>query len=243
MTPRRVLLASRNPKKLAELRRVLEPLVLPGSRCSVSTTSPRSTSRPRPNRRSRAMPFIKARACFAATGLPSLADDSGICVDALNGMPGVLSARWSGAEGGDEANNRLLLTPARRRARRAPWRRFRRAVALVWSGGRDRRDRAHAGAHPAGRAGRRRLRLRPAFRRRRQRRLERRAHAGAEGRHQPPRPGAARPRAARRRRAGLLLLQRGDDAIGKSPGCRRGSGGCRRCTRSRRSMVPMVLTY
>ncbi len=44
------------------------------------------------------------------TGLPSVADDSGFCVDALNGMPGVLSARWSGEHGDDEANLRLLLS-------------------------------------------------------------------------------------------------------------------------------------
>ena len=50
--------------------------------------------------------LIKARACLAATGLPSLADDSGLCVDALNGMPGVLSARWSG--GGRRGKQRLL---------------------------------------------------------------------------------------------------------------------------------------
>jgi XTP/dITP diphosphohydrolase len=44
-----------------------------------------------------------------ATGLPSLADDSGLCVDALNGMPGVLSARWAGTAKDDRANNELLL--------------------------------------------------------------------------------------------------------------------------------------
>ena len=53
--------------------------------------------------------LIKARAGFAATGLPSVADDSGLCVDALNGMPGVLSARWSGLPKDDARNNRLLL--------------------------------------------------------------------------------------------------------------------------------------
>ena len=48
--------------------------------------------------------LLKARAGLAATGLPSLADDSGLCVDALNGMPGVLSARWSGPpQGRDDA--------------------------------------------------------------------------------------------------------------------------------------------
>ncbi|MFD1532503.1 RdgB/HAM1 family non-canonical purine NTP pyrophosphatase [Pseudonocardia aurantiaca] len=53
--------------------------------------------------------LAKARDAVAATGLPSIADDSGLAVDALNGMPGVLSARWSGRHGDDEANLRLLL--------------------------------------------------------------------------------------------------------------------------------------
>ncbi|MBS44233.1 MAG: non-canonical purine NTP pyrophosphatase [Nocardioides sp.] len=52
---------------------------------------------------------LKARAGLAATGLPTVADDSGLCVDALNGMPGVLSARWSGPPKSDERNNELLL--------------------------------------------------------------------------------------------------------------------------------------
>ena len=53
--------------------------------------------------------FAKARDAYTATGLPSVADDSGIEVDALNGMPGVLSARWSGRHGDDPANTELLL--------------------------------------------------------------------------------------------------------------------------------------
>ena len=53
--------------------------------------------------------LLKARAGLAATGLPSIADDSGLCVDALNGMPGVLSARWSGQPKSDDRNNTLLL--------------------------------------------------------------------------------------------------------------------------------------
>src|SRR4051812_45663518 len=53
--------------------------------------------------------LLKARAGVLATGLPSMADDSGLCVDALNGMPGVLSARWSGSPKSDERNNELLL--------------------------------------------------------------------------------------------------------------------------------------
>ncbi len=57
--------------------------------------------------------LAKARDAFAATGLPSVADDSGIEVDALNGMPGVLSARWSGSHGDDSANTALLLAQLR----------------------------------------------------------------------------------------------------------------------------------
>ncbi len=53
--------------------------------------------------------LAKARDAFTATGLPSLADDSGIAVEALNGMPGVLSARWAGGHGDDVGNYRLLL--------------------------------------------------------------------------------------------------------------------------------------
>jgi len=51
----------------------------------------------------------KARSAAEATGLPAVADDSGLCVDALNGMPGVLSARWAGSHGDDGANLRLVL--------------------------------------------------------------------------------------------------------------------------------------
>ena len=127
-----VVLASRNAKKLVELRRVLEPLVPGIEVLGLDDVAPfDEPAETEPTFEGNAL--IKARACFAATGLPSIADDSGICVDALNGMPGVLSARWSGA--GDEANNRLLLSqladvPDERRGAA-----FVAAVALVWSGG------------------------------------------------------------------------------------------------------------
>ena len=81
--------------------------------------------------------LLKARAIAAFTGLPAVADDSGLCVDAMNGMPGVLSARWSGAHGNDEANLRLLLgqladVPDDRRGAN-----FTCAAALVLPGGRE----------------------------------------------------------------------------------------------------------
>jgi XTP/dITP diphosphohydrolase len=103
-----VLLASRNEKKLAELRRILTPIVpgveVLGLADVASYDEPAETE---PTFEGNAL--LKARAAVAATGLPSLADDSGICVDALNGMPGVLSARWSGPAKDNHANNLLLL--------------------------------------------------------------------------------------------------------------------------------------
>ncbi|NUU21888.1 MAG: RdgB/HAM1 family non-canonical purine NTP pyrophosphatase, partial [Streptomycetaceae bacterium] len=53
--------------------------------------------------------LLKAHAVAVATGLPAVADDSGLCVEALNGMPGIFSARWAGRHGDDKANLELLL--------------------------------------------------------------------------------------------------------------------------------------
>ncbi len=103
-----VFLASRNAGKLAEMARILAPLV-PGVRVLGLDDVPDYDEpvEDRPDFAGNAL--LKARAGLAATGLPTLADDSGLCVDALNGMPGVLSARWSGPPKSDERNNRLLL--------------------------------------------------------------------------------------------------------------------------------------
>ena len=62
---------------------------------------------------------IKAEAVCAATGLPTIADDSGLAVDALGGAPGVLSARYAGTHGDDKANNNLLLEHMRGENNRA----------------------------------------------------------------------------------------------------------------------------
>jgi XTP/dITP diphosphohydrolase len=103
-----VFLASRNAKKLAEMQRILGEQ-LPGIRV-LGLDDVAHYDEPvedQPTFEGNAL--LKAHAGLAATGLPSLADDSGICVDALNGMPGVLSARWAGAAKDDAANNALLL--------------------------------------------------------------------------------------------------------------------------------------
>jgi XTP/dITP diphosphohydrolase len=101
--------ASRNPKKLAELRRVLDAAGVSGLRLlSLDDVAPFDEA-PEMGATFEENALAKARDAFRASGLAAVADDSGLAVDALNGMPGVLSARWAGAHGDDEANLRLLL--------------------------------------------------------------------------------------------------------------------------------------
>lgn len=81
--------------------------------------------------------LLKARYAANESGIAAIADDSGICVDALNGMPGIYSARWAGKHGDDRANLELLLAqiahvPTERRTAH-----FRCAVALVYPDGRE----------------------------------------------------------------------------------------------------------
>ena len=104
----RLVLATANPGKLVELTRILQTgrvevdLVglgeFPGAPYVRETGATFAENA-----------LLKARAVAEFTGLPSVADDSGLCVDALNGMPGVLSARWSGRHGDDEGNLWLVL--------------------------------------------------------------------------------------------------------------------------------------
>jgi len=115
-----VLVASRNQKKLAELRRVLDGAGVSGLELVSLAYVPEFPEAPETGATFEENAMAKARDGFGATGLPCVADDSGLAVDALNGMPGVLSARWSGQHGQDEANYRLLLAqlsdvPAERR--------------------------------------------------------------------------------------------------------------------------------
>lgn len=104
----RIHVASRNAKKLEEMFRILQPLVAGVEVVGLDQVD--HYAEPVEDAATFAgNALIKARAGFAATGLPTVADDSGVCVDALNGMPGVLSARWSGPPKSDSRNNELLL--------------------------------------------------------------------------------------------------------------------------------------
>jgi XTP/dITP diphosphohydrolase len=102
----KVLLATRNAGKLAELRRMLAdgPVEVVGL-----ADVPEFPDAPETGATFAENALAKARDAANATGLPAVADDSGLAVEALNGMPGVLSARWSGRHGDDVANLELLL--------------------------------------------------------------------------------------------------------------------------------------
>jgi XTP/dITP diphosphohydrolase len=101
----KIVIASGNPGKLREIRRILEPLdfqVVPQSDFGVPEC-------PEPHVTFIENCLAKARHAALHTGLPALADDSGICVDALNGAPGVYSARYAGEPKSDQRNNEKLI--------------------------------------------------------------------------------------------------------------------------------------
>ncbi|MEQ8799305.1 MAG: RdgB/HAM1 family non-canonical purine NTP pyrophosphatase [Salinisphaeraceae bacterium] len=106
MTDAKLVLASGNAGKLAELQAMLQGRgieVLPQSAFDLPA-APETAATFVENA------LIKARHVAGATGLPALADDSGLCVDALDGAPGVYSARYAGEHGNDDANNARLLS-------------------------------------------------------------------------------------------------------------------------------------
>jgi XTP/dITP diphosphohydrolase len=105
----KLLLATRNAKKLVELDRILAASGVSGVEVIGLDAVDPFPEAPETAPTFEGNAVAKARDAVAATGLPAVADDSGIAVDALNGMPGVLSARWSGGHGDDAANLNLVL--------------------------------------------------------------------------------------------------------------------------------------
>lgn len=104
----RVVLATRNQHKVAELRRILD-----GSGMDIELVGTEEFADlpdvPETGATFAANALLKAKDVAQRTGLVAIADDSGLCVDALNGMPGILSARWAGKHGDDAANLELVL--------------------------------------------------------------------------------------------------------------------------------------
>ncbi|WP_353942833.1 RdgB/HAM1 family non-canonical purine NTP pyrophosphatase [Streptomyces sp. HUAS MG91] len=104
----RLILATRNNGKIVELRAILADAGLPHELVGADAYPDV------PDVRETGVTFaenalLKAHALARATGLPAVADDSGLCVDVLNGAPGIFSARWAGKHGDDQANLDLLL--------------------------------------------------------------------------------------------------------------------------------------
>lgn len=149
----RVVLATRNAQKLAELRRIVAAEAPDVQVLGLVDV----TAYPEPAETERTFEgnaLLKARACVAASGLAALADDSGLAVDVLNQMPGVRSARWAGSGASDQENNALLLrqmadVPAAERTAR-----FVCAMALVLPDGTEHvrvgEMRGRIGVSPAG---------------------------------------------------------------------------------------------
>ena len=104
----RVVLATRNAHKVGELRAILAELGVDVDLVGV-TEYPDVPDVAETELTFGGNALLKAVAVAEATGLPAIADDSGICVDALNGMPGIFSALWAGKHGDDAANLDLLL--------------------------------------------------------------------------------------------------------------------------------------
>jgi XTP/dITP diphosphohydrolase len=132
----RLVLATANPDKLVELARILAAGQIAVQLASLDEF-PGAPDVAETGATFAENALLKATEIAQFTGLPTVADDSGLCVDALNGMPGVLSARWSGRHGDNEGNLRLVLAQladvpdARRGAH------FACAAALVQPSGRE----------------------------------------------------------------------------------------------------------
>ena len=103
-----VVVATGNPHKVTEIEAILAP-VLPGTRFVALGELGDFEDPVEDGDTFEANALIKARAALAEVGLDSVADDSGLVVDALGGAPGILSARWAGTHGDDAANNEKLL--------------------------------------------------------------------------------------------------------------------------------------
>lgn len=134
----RLLLATANKKKLVELQRILDQ-ALGTSRVALVGIGDFDDY---PEVPETGLTFgenalIKARAGVARTGLPTVADDSGLAVDALSGMPGVFSARWAGGHGDDRANLELVLAQISDLAEEHRGASFVCAAALVTPNGRE----------------------------------------------------------------------------------------------------------
>ena len=107
--PHKLVLATRNQGKIIEFRRILDELA-PGAIELIGVDQfPDLVDVDETGSTFEENSLLKARYTCGVTGLPAIADDSGLCVDALAGAPGIFSARWAGSHGNDQANLEKVL--------------------------------------------------------------------------------------------------------------------------------------
>jgi XTP/dITP diphosphohydrolase len=132
----RVLLATRNAGKIDELRQILAEAAPHIELVGLNAVADYPET-PETELSFAGNALLKAHDGVKHTGLPTIADDSGLAVDALNGMPGVLSARWAGSPKDDAANNALLLDQLADVPDELRGAKFVCAAAIVWPDGRE----------------------------------------------------------------------------------------------------------
>ena len=108
-SPATLVLATRNQGKVREFRRILDAISDGAINLVGLEEFPHTTDVEETGTTFKENALLKARSVCKETGLPAIADDSGLCVDALNGAPGIFSARFAGVHGDDKANNAKLL--------------------------------------------------------------------------------------------------------------------------------------
>ena len=132
----KLVIASRNKGKIEELARILA-IVAPTVELIGSDQFPELSDVEETGDTFEANALLKARTICRETGLPAIADDSGLCVDALNGAPGIYSARWSGVHGDDRANLEKVLAQLKNVEHKNRGAAFKCVVALVLPNGQE----------------------------------------------------------------------------------------------------------
>ncbi len=132
----KLVIASRNKGKIEELARILA-IVAPTVELIGSDQFPELSDVEETGDTFEANALLKARTICRETGLPAIADDSGLCVDALNGAPGIYSARWSGVHGDDRANLEKVLAQMKDVEHKNRGAAFKCVVALVLPNGQE----------------------------------------------------------------------------------------------------------
>lgn len=136
-TPNTLVLATRNQGKIREFRRILDAISQGAINLVGLEEFPHATDVEETGTTFKENALLKARSVCKETGLPAIADDSGLCVDALNGAPGIFSARYAGVHGDDQANNSKLLRDLENISEEKRSAHFTCAAALVLPDGRE----------------------------------------------------------------------------------------------------------